>query len=427
MSEYWSVERWRIISVLFALSAIWLTTDNLLIAILLPCSIYFGWHSYQLYCLERWLRNGLKAKEAPDADGIWGIIVQHIYRQKQLQKKHKKKFKSLLHQFNLVVSALPEAAVVLNQHKEIEWSNKAAKKLLGIEHSRDIGQHIGNLIRVPELQHSLDSNRDVSLELLSPVSTSIHIALRLISFENSRYLLTACDISQQINIQQIREAFIANASHELRTPLTVISGYLEIMEANAEIPDNLHEPIVSAKLQANRMERIIDDLLTLSRLETSNLSKNSGTVIDVSNILTNIIKDIQKTLAMDSHILNLDIDSAIKIKAVENEVNSICLNLIKNAVIHTPANTKIQVKWFLKDTGQACLQVIDNGEGIPTKDIPHLTERFYRVNHSRSGTGLGLAIVKHIMERHQGYILINSQPLLETKFTVCFPVYRVIK
>ncbi|RKZ41316.1 MAG: phosphate regulon sensor histidine kinase PhoR [Gammaproteobacteria bacterium] len=429
MSEPWSVESWRIGAILIALFVIWGLTGNWLLAILLPLIIYISWLMYQLYCLERWLSSGLKSGEAPDMNGVWGLIIQHIYRQKQLEKKHKKKFKGLLKRFNSVVSVFPDAAIVLNQHKEIEWSNKAAKKLLGIENIRDRGQHIGNLIRVPAFQHCLQSkNNDCTLELNYPSQS--HTVLRLILFGKGQYLLTACDISQQINLQRMREAFIANASHELRTPLTVIAGYLEIMESHPDVPENLHEPIISALSQANRMGQIIEDLLTLSRLETTtHLSKQSGTVVDVSLILANIVSDIQKTVAMDSHILHLDTDSTLKIRAVESEIDSVCLNLIKNAVKHTPAGTTVQIRWFLNETGQACLEVIDNGKGVPAKEIPCLTERFYRVNVGRSrqvgGTGLGLAIVKHIMERHQGYLLISSQADIKTQFIACFPVYRV--
>lgn len=435
MSNPWYIEGWRIGAVIIALLVIWGITGNWLLATLLPLTIYLSWHIYQLYCLERWLGSGLKSDEAPDTNGVWGSIIQHIYRQKQLEKKHKKKYKSLLKRFNSVVSVFPDAAIVLNQHKEIEWSNKAAKKLLDIEYTRDRGQHIGNLIRDPEFQHGLQYKKphinDVTLELSSPHSTT-HIVLRLIPFGKGQYLLIASDISQQINLQKMRESFVANASHELRTPLTVIAGYLEILESNPDLPENWHEPIISAQLQATRMAQIIEDLLTLSRLETTTyLSKYSGTIVDVSVILANIVNDIQKTVAMDNHTLHLDTEPTLKIRAVESEINSVCLNLIKNAIKHTPAGTTVQIRWFFNHTGQACLQVIDNGKGIPAEDIPHLTERFYRVNVGRSrqvgGTGLGLSIVKHIMERHQGYLLISSQPDVKTEFIACFPVYRVSK
>ncbi len=449
MSNPWYIESWRIGAVFIALLVIWGVTDNLILAIILPLTIYISWLMYQLYCLERWLSSGLKSGEAPDTNGVFGLIIQHIYRQKKREKKHKKKLKGLLKRFNLVVSAFPDAAIVLNQQKEIEWSNKAAKKLLGIEYIRDRGQHIGNLIRVPEFQHSLQSKKhhhindrgenfssknfrlDLTLELRSPLSPT-HIVLRLIPFGQGQHLLTASDISQQVNLQRMRETFVANASHELRTPLTVIAGYLEILESTPDVPENLHEPIISALSQANRMGKIIEDLLTLSRLETTTaLSKQNGMIVDVSVILANIVSDIQKTVAMDSHILHLDTKPTLKIRAVESEINSVCLNLIKNAVKHTPASTIVQIRWFLNETGQACLEVIDNGKGISAEDIPHLTERFYRVNVGRSrqvgGTGLGLAIVKHIMERHQGYLLISSQPGIKTQFTACFPVYRVSK
>lgn len=423
MFNPWPVEIWRLGIVLIALFAIWSFTDNWLLATLLPLIIYISWHIYQLYCLERWLKSNLKKEKIPDTNGVWGLIVQHIYSQKQLQRKHKKKFKTLLKKFNSTVSAFPDAAILLNQNKEIEWSNQAAKKLLNIEYNRDKWQYIGDLIQVEKFQQSLSKN-NFHLELNYPSES--HIVVHLIPLGKKQFLLTASDISQLINIQRMREDFVANASHELRTPLTVIAGYLEILESS--IAKELHEPVLSALSQANRMGQIIEDLLVLSRLETTQLSKHNCTIIDMSAILVNMINDIQKTVAMDNQTLSLETDSSLKILAVESEVNSVCLNIIKNAIKHTPAGTTIQIKWFANDTGQACLQVIDDGKGILAKDIPHLTERFYRVNVGRSrqvgGTGLGLAIVKHIMERHKGYLLIDSQPDIATTFTACFPNYE---
>ena len=431
MNNAWSVERWRIALTLLAIPLIGFSTANWILAITLPLVSYTAWNLYQIYKLEKWLRTGSFKGKAPDTGGVWAQIVQQIYRQQRKEKNRKKRLSELLKRYNDTVSALPDATVILNGNWEIEWANRAAEELLGIERSRDFGLRIGNLIRDPDFDAALDTfDKEMNLELPSPVNADFMIALRMVSYGKGKKLLTARDISQRVELQRMRKAFVANASHELRTPLTVISGYLEILEMDPDIPSHLSEAISSANEQAGRMQRIIGDLLVLSRLEGTRLDRNSGDRLDVGAILRQIITDLKKTVSDKSHHFRLDLDDALFLKGNEAEIQSVCMNLISNAVKYTPDGTTVDVCWYRNSAGYACLDVKDDGPGIATEHLPHLTERFYRVDAGRSreigGTGLGLSIVKHVVQRHGGILSIESELDKGSRFRTCFPEYRVL-
>ncbi len=429
VSHSLSIERWRALAVIAAILAIGLLTQHWIWAILIPNFTYIGWNLYQFERLERWLKSGVKTSQSPDAGGIWGLVVQHFFRQRRTEKKRKKRYKNVLKRLNSVISALPDAAVVLNKNMEIEWSNSKAKELLGILKDRDVGQSIHNIIRDPDISRYFNNaKKNKDMECKSPVDPQRDISLRFTPFGKNQQLMTARDTSEQMALQRMRKAFIANASHELRTPLTVISGYLEIIETAQELPASLCTPIIGAREQAMRMEGIIDDLLTLSRLEGTRLPEKSGKKINVAVLLTRIVKDIRQTIATESHTFQLDTDDKLRLRGMESEIESVCINLLKNAVKHTPSGTVIDVIWVRNGAGQACLTVSDNGEGIPAEHLAHLTERFYRVDVGRSrasgGTGLGLSIVKHIVERHGGTLFISSEEGQGAEFTACFSKKR---
>ncbi len=384
---------------------------------------------YQFERLERWLQRDAKTSKSPNAGGIWGLVVRHVFRRNRAEKKRKKRYKDVLRRFDSVISALPDAAVVLNKNMEVEWSNKKAQELLGIIKDRDVGQAVRNIIRDPNFSQYLDNaKKNKDMECTSPVDPLRDIALRLTPFGKSQHLMTARDTSEQMTLQLMRKAFIANASHELRTPLTVVSGYLEIMESAQELPTSLRAPIIGAREQAERMEGIIDDLLTLSRLEGTRLPEKGGKKIDVSVLLTRLVKDISQTIAAESHAFQVDVNKDLRLKGVKTEIESVCVNLLKNAIKHTPSGTLIEVTWNRNGAGQACLTVSDNGKGISAEHLTHLTERFYRVDVGRSrasgGTGLGLSIVKHIVERHGGTLYISSEEGQGAEFTACFSKKR---
>lgn len=431
MNDAWSVERWRIALTLLAIPIIGLTTSNWALAFALPLLIYVAWTIRQIHKIEKWLRTGSFTGKAPDANGVWGLIIQHVHRRQRKEKKHKKKLSQIIKRFNASVSALPDATLILNQLWEIEWANTAAEELLGIDRKRDPGLRIGNLIRDPEFSSALSKfDKSLNIELVSPLNESRMISIRMVRYAKNQVLMTARDISQRVELQRSRKAFVANASHELKTPLTVISGYLEILESDPDLPEHLTVAVASASEQAVRMQHIIEDLLVLSRLEGTVLSRESGERLSLAAIVEQIVSDLQKTVTGQSHRFRLDLDERLFLLGSEGEIQSVCMNLISNAVKYTPEGSTIDIRWYRNSAGHACLDVEDDGPGIPVEHLPHLTERFYRVDAGRSreigGTGLGLSIVKHIVQRHGGFMHIDSEPGLGSTFHACFPDYRVL-
>lgn len=431
MGDAWSAEFWRLGLVFIAALMIGVLTGYWYVAWILPFSLYIAWHLRQLYFLESWLRKGTKTRKAPESGGVWALIVQQIYRHKRQERLQKKRLASTLGRFNATASALPDGTIVLNKTHEIEWANQAAGDLLGIDRKRDPGLRIETLIRNPEFHQWMDSSiKGNDLEMVSTLDQNKTLVLRRVKFGKGQFLLTARDISQRIQLQQMRKAFVADASHELRTPLTVIAGYLEILENADDLPDSLREPVVNANTQARRMQQIIEDLLSLSQLEAGDLAERNGKKLNVSALLQQFTSDLQKTMAKEAHTLILHADEGLKVRAVESEFASLATNLIKNAIRHTPSQTTVEIRWQENSAGEACLSVKDDGPGIEARHMPKLTERFYRVDPGRSrdtgGTGLGLSIVKHVIQRHGGRLDIQSNPGEGSIFTASFPQHRTL-
>lgn len=439
MNNAWTVEFSRILIVVVTVILCGLATGYWTLAILLPTSVYLGWTLAQIRSFERWIRLGAKTKWAPDSSGIWQLIVQHIYRIQKKNAERKKKLGKMATRFEATISALPEATVVLNHLHEIEWVNDAAKSALGIDKEKDLGQRLDNLVRLPELSNLLQQDQltieeqgENQIEIASPIDAQKTLIVTCTDFGEKQKLVTARDVSQRIAVQKLRKAFIANASHELRTPLTVISGYLEMLESEDEIPVPLRTQVSNANQQALRMKKILDDLLTLSKLEEKGCDKDSGDVINVPELLKALVTDFRKTRAKDTHQIKVAIDESIRLKALDNEFYSLCQNLINNAIKYSTEGAEINIIWRKNANGEgASLSVVDNGEGIAPEHISRLTERFYRVNINRSrqvgGTGLGLSIVKHILENHGGNLRISSELGKGSEFVACFPGYRVVE
>ncbi|MGK0271498.1 MAG: two-component system phosphate regulon sensor histidine kinase PhoR [Cocleimonas sp.] len=429
----WGMERWRFLLVLFLAFLGGMVTGYWLISLVVCLLGYIAWLLYKLKQLNTWLTNGAQASMLPDNNGIWERITQHIQLINKKSSKRKDRMSNVMKRLQGIISGLPYATVVLNDNNEIDWANALSNEYLNIDIKRDRGLRIDNLIRLPEVHKVLEDNSRDEIEVsisLDDYGIQRQIALQIIPVEGDLKLLIARDISDRININKMRKNFIANASHELRTPLTVIAGYLEIMQDDDSFPENLKPAIVSAADQSIRMQRIIEDLLTLSRLENSELNDETSNIIDMPAILKSVTADENALIVGESHSIHNAIDSSVKIKGSEVELISVCSNLIHNAVRHTQDGTKIIVKWYLNTANEACLEITDDGQGIPAKHLAHLTERFYRVDKGRSrdkgGTGLGLAIVQHIVQRHGTNMDIKSEISKGTSFSVCFPKSRTV-
>lgn len=427
MTDYWNVEIRRLFWVGGAGGLLALLSGYWLVGLLVLLG-YLVWMLSKLYELQHWLINGQNADEMPDSDGAWEQIAYLVHKASKKSAERKKSQQDLLRRFDSILSALPDAAVLLDSDNNIKWANKSSDSLLRVNGATDLGQRIDNLVRHPELHKILSEHSDKEIRFSAPRDEKITLAARLLPLPSGQRLLNVRDVSLGVQLQKTRKAFIANASHELRTPLTVLMGYLEMFGHDPELPGHLRGAVQQSYQQAERMHHIIQDMLALSRLENQEISPQAGKLIHVAQLVEQTAQNLRDTLAQSSHTLETQVDPNLCITAIEKDVASVITNLMTNAVRHTPVGTQIRVEWLRKRSGHACFAVTDNGPGIPAQHIPHLTERFYRVDDGRSresgGTGLGLAIVKHVMELHGGYLTVKSKPG-QTCFQACFPPVRV--
>ena len=431
MNKFWSQEIWHLIWVIASGIVIGLITSQLWPAITVILLVYCFWLLHQLFKLNNWIQRGLKRSEAPNASGVLENIISNIYRLKTSKKRGKKRLAELLGQFKSSAEALPDATVILRTSGEIQWFNEAAENLLGLQTPRDLGQRIDNLIREPEFRKFLYAKkRKEELRMTSSLDKSVTFSYRLINYGKENLLLTVRDVSIRERLDQVRREFVSNASHELRTPLTVIRGYLEVMSADDQCPSEVQKNMLIILQQTTQMETIINELLTLSRLENSTLSTDEGETVDITGLLQTLATDaVQSGKAIKGQI-TVSADNTLCLKAVASEIISLCNNLLYNALQHNPEQTPIELQWFRSGSDEPCLVVSDDGEGIEQLHLGRLTERFYRIDSSRSkesgGTGLGLAIVKHIVQRHGGHMDISSTPSVGSSFTCCFAASRAI-
>ena len=262
----------------------------------------------------------------------------------------------------------------------------------------------------------------------SPVDDNINLEMRIVPYGKGKRLLQARDISRLQQLETVRRDFVANVSHEMRTPLTVIHGYLEAMgEYKGGELAAWQQVINQMQQQTNRMQRTVEDLLLLSRLENNEQTTGQETV-DVVRLLQDIVSE-SRDLSRDAHRIELQATRSLRLYGNPNELDSAFSNLVFNAVRYTPAGGSIDLRWWHSEEDGPCFSVSDTGIGIAAQHIPRLTERFYRVDVGRSrrsgGTGLGLAIVKHVLVRHGGHLKIESEPGRGSTFTCCFPPWRV--
>ena len=374
--------------------------------------------------LERWLKSGGVAKY-PKSQGIWEEIYYHIYRIKKSDKRRKKRLGKMLEQFRRSTAALPDAAVVLGDQDVIEWSNKAAREVLGLR-KEDRGQRIPNLIRQPDFARYLKARDDnATITMTSPVNNNIILEFRVVSYGADLRLLLAHDVTQVNQIERMRKDFVANVSHELRTPLTVLIGYLETLrdmdDGHSGLLTNSVGPMIT---QTERMQHLVDDLLLLARLETQ---QKQSHCVEVPQLLNEICRE-GDVLGNAAQRIKLFLETDARIDGDEQELRSAFTNILVNALKYSPDDTIVKVNWRKTDNAIQ-LDVEDQGEGIDALHIPRITERFYRVDVQRSrklsGTGLGLAIVKHVLVRHEAELKITSELGKGSHFSCVFPLKRI--
>ncbi len=431
MKYYLKIELSQLFGVILVCLAIGYLIGHPWLSLIPAAVIYVAKHAFYLIRLSQIIfrEQQISPPYPPD---IWGLIYKELARHRMRSRKRKRTLNRFASRFRKVASSLPDGLIMLNKAGQVEWANPAANQLLNISWPRDEDVPLTQLLHIDDLQEYLESpDYQKPLEFPSPINKAIIISLRVTPFgsKKSQRLVVVRNITEIYNLNQTRRDFVSNVSHELRTPLTVISGFLENLSEN-EMLSFQRRPFVLMLQQAERMNSIINDLLTLSRLEMGSAASSEKPVM-VANLLQKII-DQAAVLAEQKggYDLNLEVDSELCLLGEESELQSAFSNLIFNAVIHTPPKTRIKVSWR-REGKVACLQIEDSGPGIEQQHIPRLTERFYRVDKARSrqsgGTGLGLAIVKHIIARHDGELRISSQPGVGSQFVCTFPEEMVLE
>ena len=379
----------------------------------------------QLLRLQHWLAS--RQLHAPEAQGAWQPVFDALERRRKNERRRRRVLLDALESFRDAARALPDGIIAIDDSDTIHWFNKSAKRLLGFRYPADLGNHLTHLVRSPRFVQWLgDARRDeVLMDLPSPEDERVRLLCRLIAYRPGFRLLIVRDISNLMRLEQIRRDFVANVSHELRTPLTVINGYMEALE-----PEEMGEfaPLfVQMRQQSRRMAHIVEDLLTLSRLEAQSVPVDDP--VAMQPLLTAMLRDAQ-ALSAGRHQICIEAAVDRDLRGSGKDLHSAFSNLVVNAVRYTPDGGSIRLRWDTTTDGGAAFSVIDSGQGIQAQHLPRLTERFYRVSNSRSrdsgGTGLGLAIVKHVLNAHDARLEIESRVGHGSCFRCVFPAARVV-
>ena len=385
-------------------------------------------HLRNLSHLTRWLSRA-DSGSVPDASGSWEGLSAALYRLVKGTKKSRDQLNQALERFQEAAIAMPDGFVILDQGDNIEWCNPAAEQHFGLSLEKDRGTDISYLVRHPEFSQYL-SQQETSEPLVMHLARSpnLAIAIQSVPYGDKQKLIISRDITHWEKAEGARRDFVANVSHELRTPITVVSGFLETLADMEKIdPAMLRRSIELMRGESTRMHRLVEDLLTLSQLENGPPLVDDE-IIDVAGFVHGLQREAEQ-LSNGKHHISVDIASHAKLRGSQHEIHSAFSNLITNAIRYTPAGGSVQLNWS-NDANSATFAVRDTGVGIAAQHIPRLTERFYRVDRSRSresgGTGLGLAIVKHILNRHQAKLDISSIPGQGSRFAAVFPAHRVV-
>ncbi|TOF69673.1 phosphate regulon sensor histidine kinase PhoR [Vibrio parahaemolyticus] len=398
--------------------------------LLAATALQLVWHLHNQVRLSSWLWDE-KRLTPPSGSGNWESLFNGLYRLQQRQRRKRKELTNLIRRFRNGAESLPDAVVVFRAEGNIVWCNRLAQHLLGFHWPEDSGQPISNLIRTPDFIKYLNK-KDFSepLEMRSPLNVERMLELRIVPYTEGEHLMVVRDVSQLKQLEGMRRNFFANVSHELRTPMTVLQGYLEMTED----PDMIVGPMWTKAHgvmteQLNRMNSLVNQLLTLSKIEAAPMHELED-VVNVPAMLEVLEKEAISLSGDDQHKLTFDVDTSLRVLGDDDQLRSAISNLVYNAVKYTPPGANIHVRWYQTAQG-ACLEVEDSGDGIEPQHLHRLTERFYRVDKARSrdtgGSGLGLAIVKHALSHHDSHLEIQSEVGVGSKFSFVLPSRLVVK
>ncbi len=387
--------------------------------------LLLAYHLYHLASFNQWANSGLEAT-VPEARGVWDTVFSALYRRVNERRTQQQDLADALQKLRNAAEAMPDGMVILNPNKHIEWCNRVAEHHLGINFFQDFDQPIAHLVRQQSFSDFLQGKDSAQpLELYSEREGTLLLSLQLIPYSEGRSLLLTRDISRIESLETVRQDFIANVSHELRTPITVLSGFLETFETTPIDSDDAKKYIGLMKTQAENMQNLVENLLTLSSLEAPDGQLDVQT-IDLAALLAQLHADAL-ALSRGRHTIKLEVAEGATLLGNKTEIFSAFTNLITNAIRYTADGGTILLRWTTSPNA-GIFEVIDNGMGILAEHIPRLTERFYRVDRGRSrltgGTGLGLAIVKHVALRHHARLEVDSELGKGSTFRLVFPTSR---
>ncbi len=382
-----------------------------------------AYHVSHLARLARWLAAPVPG-EVPEGTGSWDEVLNTLHRYERTATRRASQLEDALTRFRRAAQALPDGVVMLDAEGRIEWCNDVGAAQLGLDPRGDVGQSIVNLVRTPEFVDYMaakDPGRAVRVQIGHAV-----FALKLVPYGESQKLLLSRDVTQAERLETMRRDFVANVSHELRTPLTVLVGFLETIRELKLDPQRTRDYLGMMQEQSARMQRIIEDLLMLSVLESA--PPPAADRVATRPLLERLRADAE-ALSAGRHRIKLHGSPSVDLLGSESELVSAFANLVSNAIRYTPQGGEVRIVWHDLPDG-ASLTVEDTGIGIAPEHLPRLTERFYRVDRGRSretgGTGLGLAIVKHAVARHQAHLDVDSKPGQGSRFTILFPAKRTV-
>jgi two-component system phosphate regulon sensor histidine kinase PhoR len=386
-----------------------------------------AYHAAKLAALIRWLRQP-RANALPEARGAWDEAFALLHRFERAAAREADRLSHALLRWRQAGEALPDGVVILDTQNRVEWCNEGAGRHFGLDLNTDVGRPVINLVRQPEFVTYVEAEDYAhAIPLRSEHSGGLSLSVQVIPYGEAQKLLLSRDITRLEKVETTRRDFVANVSHELRTPLTVLAGFLETVRELKLDPQRTRDYMNLMAEQARRMQRIVDDLLALSTLESSP-EPSLEERVNVHGLLGRVKADAD-ALSGGRHHVTLDAMEGFDIAGAESEIASAFGNLASNAVRYTPEGGTVRLIWRASDGG-AEFTVEDTGVGIEPQHIARLTERFYRVDRGRSretgGTGLGLAIVKHALMRHQATLDIQSEPGKGSRFTARFPAPRVL-
>jgi len=384
------------------------------------------WHFWNLLQLSWWLWVD-RSMTPPPGHGSWEPLLYGLHQMQLRNKKRRRELGSLIKRFRSGAESLPDAVVLTTEEGVIFWCNGLAQQLLGLRWPDDNGQNILNLLRYPEFTQYL-KQQAFAKPLNLVLNNGRHLEIRVMPYSEQQLLMVARDVTQMHQLEGARRNFFANVSHELRTPLTVLQGYLEMMQEQTLSGATREKALHTMREQTSRMEGLVKQLLTLSKIEASPIH-TPNEVIDVPMMLRVVEREAQ-TLSQQRQTIEFHVDNSMKVLGSDEQMRSAISNLVYNAVNHTPPATHIIVSWQRVASGVE-FSVEDNGPGISAEHIPRLTERFYRVDKARSrqtgGSGLGLAIVKHAVNHHDSRLEITSEPGKGTRFSFTLPERLIAK